>query len=103
MASGPCVPHQQVEHTAAPTKSAHRRKKTLAKGEPSTHGDVLPERVEQGNGWRDPNQPFRRALGVDLFGYRDRVVHFDTEVPHGALQLGVTERPRVIKLHFLRH
>ena len=30
-------PHQQVEHMAAPTK-AHDIKKTLANGEPSTHG-----------------------------------------------------------------
>jgi hypothetical protein len=37
MASGSCVPHQQVEHMAAPTE-AHCIKKTLAKGEPSTHG-----------------------------------------------------------------
>ncbi len=33
----PCAPHQQVEHMAAPTK-AHGIKKTLANGEPSTHG-----------------------------------------------------------------
>ena len=33
----PCAPHQQVEHMAAPTK-AHCIKKTLANGEPSTHG-----------------------------------------------------------------
>ena len=34
----PCAPHQQVEHMAAPTKCAHCIKKTLANGEPSTHG-----------------------------------------------------------------
>jgi hypothetical protein len=33
MASGPCVPHQQVEHMAAPTKTAAHQK-SLAKGEP---------------------------------------------------------------------
>ena len=32
-----CEPHQQVEHTAAPT-SLQNVKKTLANGEPSTHG-----------------------------------------------------------------
>ena len=42
MASGVCVPHQQVEHTAAPTKPRRAAKKTLANGEPSTHGDVAP-------------------------------------------------------------
>ena len=37
MASGSCAPHQQVEHMAAPTE-AQCIKKTLANGEPSTHG-----------------------------------------------------------------
>jgi len=37
MASGPCAPHQQVEHMAAPT-DVQCIKKTLASGEPSTHG-----------------------------------------------------------------
>jgi len=36
-----CVPHQQVEHMAAPTSSAERQI-TLANGEPSTHGALLP-------------------------------------------------------------
>lgn len=54
-------------------------------------GDLTPEQVRQGNGWRDRNQPFRPALEVNLFGNRDRVVHLDAEVPHGALQLGVAE------------
>jgi hypothetical protein len=34
-----CVPHQQVEHTAAPTSLRRAFKKTLANGEPSTHGE----------------------------------------------------------------
>jgi hypothetical protein len=34
-----CVPHQQVEHTAAPT-SQRRFKKSLANGGPSTHGEL---------------------------------------------------------------
>jgi len=42
MASGVRVPHQQVEHTAAPTKHRRPSKKTLANGEPSTHGDIAP-------------------------------------------------------------
>jgi len=33
----PTVPHQQVEHMAAPTKT-HRTNKSLANGAPSTHG-----------------------------------------------------------------
>ena len=35
------VPHQQVEHTAAPTSQRRASKKTLANGEPSTHGEIL--------------------------------------------------------------
>ena len=42
MASGVCVPHQQVEHTAAPTKSRRTSKNSLANGEPSTQGQSLP-------------------------------------------------------------
>ena len=38
MASGHVVPHQQAGHMAAPTSLASTSKKTLAKGEPSTHG-----------------------------------------------------------------
>jgi hypothetical protein len=38
MASGSRVPHQQVEHTAAPTKASQSFKKSLANGEPSTQG-----------------------------------------------------------------
>jgi len=47
MASGPCVPHQQAAHMAAPTRLKHRIKKTLAKGEPSTHDPkrALPDSV----------------------------------------------------------
>jgi hypothetical protein len=37
MASGRCVPHKQAAHMAAPTEG-HNIKKTLANGEPSTHG-----------------------------------------------------------------
>ena len=37
MASGQWAPHQQVEHMVAPT-DAQCIKKTLANGEPSTHG-----------------------------------------------------------------
>jgi hypothetical protein len=37
MASGLCVPHQQAAHMAAPTEGQNINK-TLAKGEPSTHG-----------------------------------------------------------------
>jgi hypothetical protein len=37
MASGPCVPHKQAAHMAAPTEGQNI-KKALAKGEPSTHG-----------------------------------------------------------------
>jgi hypothetical protein len=33
----PCVPHEQAEHMAAPTKAANV-KKVLANSEPSTHG-----------------------------------------------------------------
>jgi hypothetical protein len=36
-----CLPHQQVEHTAAPTSHAELQK-TLAKGGPSTHGELRP-------------------------------------------------------------
>jgi hypothetical protein len=45
MASGPCAPHQQAEHMAAPTSLAETFKITLANGEPSTHGDELPRPV----------------------------------------------------------
>jgi hypothetical protein len=38
MASGQAAPHQQAEHMAAPTSLAPPSKKTLANGEPSTHG-----------------------------------------------------------------
>ena len=38
MASGHGVPHQQAGHMAAPTSLARPSKKTLANGEPSTHG-----------------------------------------------------------------
>ena len=38
MASGHVAPHQQAGHMAAPTSLAPPSKKTLAKGEPSTHG-----------------------------------------------------------------
>jgi len=34
MASGRCVPHQQIQHMAAPTSSAETFQSTLAKGEP---------------------------------------------------------------------
>ena len=37
MASGLYVPHQQAAHMAAPTEGQNI-KKTLANGEPSTHG-----------------------------------------------------------------
>ena len=37
MASGLCAPHQQAAHMAAPTEGQYF-KKTLANGEPSTHG-----------------------------------------------------------------
>ena len=37
MPSGSYVPHQQVEHMAAPTE-VQCMKKPLANGEPSTHG-----------------------------------------------------------------
>jgi hypothetical protein len=37
MASGSSVPHQQAAHMAAPTEGQNI-KKTLANGEPSTHG-----------------------------------------------------------------
>ena len=38
MASGHVAPHQQAGHMAASTSPAPTSKKTLAKGEPSTHG-----------------------------------------------------------------
>jgi hypothetical protein len=38
MASGHCVPHKQAAHMAAPTEGQNINK-TLANGEPSTHGD----------------------------------------------------------------
>src|SRR5208282_4872684 len=47
MASGSCLPHQQVEHMTAPTRLCITYLKTLAIGAPSTHdpkrtcGDVL--------------------------------------------------------------
>jgi hypothetical protein len=37
MASGLCVPHKQAAHMAAPTEGQNINK-TLANGEPSTHG-----------------------------------------------------------------
>jgi hypothetical protein len=40
MASGHGAPHQQAGHMAAPTSLAPPSKKTLAKGEPSTHGTM---------------------------------------------------------------
>jgi hypothetical protein len=40
MASGHGAPHQQAGHMAAPTSLASPSKKTLAKGEPSTHGTL---------------------------------------------------------------
>jgi NAD(P)-dependent dehydrogenase (short-subunit alcohol dehydrogenase family) len=36
------VPHQQAGHMAAPTSLAPPSKKTLANGEPSTHGTKRP-------------------------------------------------------------
>jgi hypothetical protein len=47
MASGPGAPHQQVGHMAAPTSPASPSKKTLANGEPSTHGTSRTNRVRQ--------------------------------------------------------
>ena len=44
MASGSCAPHQQVEQMAAPTE-AQCIKKTLANGEPSTHGAKQTDRA----------------------------------------------------------
>jgi hypothetical protein len=44
MASGPCAPHQQAEHMAAPTSTAETFKITLANGEPFTHGEVRPRK-----------------------------------------------------------
>src|SRR5688572_29928692 len=48
MASGNAVPHKQAGHMAAPTSLAPPSKKTLAKGEPSTHGTSRPDRRQQG-------------------------------------------------------
>jgi hypothetical protein len=44
-----CVPHQQVEHTAAPT-SQRRFKKSLANGGPSTHGEMRSDLLGQASG-----------------------------------------------------
>jgi hypothetical protein len=57
------VPHQQVEHMAAPT-SFVRLQFALAKGGPSTQGELLPD--EQGGGDRQfPSDPAigNRAAG----------------------------------------
>ena len=43
-----CVPHQQVEHMAAPTSSAEHQI-TLANGEPSTQGAEPPSKGQQGS------------------------------------------------------
>ena len=51
----PCAPHQQVEHMAAPTK-AHCIKKTLANGEPSTHGAKRTWGALRGTSASDPFQ-----------------------------------------------
>jgi hypothetical protein len=59
-------------------------------------GELEPEALGQGNGWRDPNQPFRPALEVNLFRNCDRVIHLNIEVPHGALQLDVAEKVRSV-------
>lgn len=40
-----CVPHQQVEHTAAPTKVRSASKKTLANEEPTTQGQLCAIRL----------------------------------------------------------
>jgi hypothetical protein len=44
MASGHAAPHQQAGHMAAPTSLAPSFQKTLANGEPSTHGPVSARR-----------------------------------------------------------
>ena len=45
MASGHAAPHQQAGHMAAPTSLASPSKKTLANGEPSTHGTKRTSRL----------------------------------------------------------
>jgi len=58
MASGHVVPHQQAGHMAAPTSLAPPLKKTLANGEPSTHGTTQT--------WDDANARSARTLKADI-------------------------------------
>jgi len=59
MASGPCVPHQQAAHMAAPTKG-QSIKNTLANGEPSTHG------AKRTFGWLGMNARSRPKADIQM-------------------------------------
>lgn len=78
MASGSCVPHQQVEHMTAPTRLRTISKKTLATGEPSTH---------------DPKRSFGRRRARSAGAYEADAANFlddlwrnpnSTNTPRGA-------------------
>ena len=67
MASGHGVPHQQAGHMAAPTSLAPPSKKTLANGEPSTHGTTLTSRANfTTSAYRSKADEPPRALDVRL-------------------------------------
>jgi hypothetical protein len=57
------VPHQQVEHTAAPTSKLQSFKKSLAKGGPSTHGETRSHWESEGerrlSGYADSGRMWR--------------------------------------------
>jgi hypothetical protein len=55
------------------------------------------------NGGRNRHPPFVSQLQIDALRDRQCVIHLDAEIAHRALQLGMAERARAIKLHFLRH
>ena len=41
--------------------------------------------------WRAEHVALPGSSDIDLFGYRDSVIHLDAQVPHGALDLGVAQ------------
>ena len=84
MASGVRVPHQQVEHTAAPTKHRRASKKTLANGEPSTHGDLQPDRAGSWERLLLSGSAVRHNVAT-----RAELAHFG-QSPVGALQANVS-------------
>jgi hypothetical protein len=62
MASGLCVPHKQAEHMAAPTEGQSINK-TLANGEPSTHGAKRPFGAPKSDCSSSPSESNSAKLG----------------------------------------